>query len=112
MQVPWHGLTEASLLSAIQDVLDTPGYQEAATKLGQLILDQPQHPLDKAVWWLEYLLRHPGNPGMVSPTHKLNWFQYFLLDVLVTIITATFIFVYIIVRLISCCCRRKKSKTD
>jgi hypothetical protein len=31
--------------------------QESMTKLNELILDQPMHPNEKAVWWLEYLLR-------------------------------------------------------
>ncbi len=30
-------------------------------------------PLDRAVWWLEFLIRHPGKNHMRSPVHDLAW---------------------------------------
>jgi UDP-glucoronosyl and UDP-glucosyl transferase len=73
----WGDLTEASLTSAINTVLADPSYmvclkclllnlwiilnfkisKESIAKLNELILDQPMHPNERAVWWLEYLLR-------------------------------------------------------
>ena len=39
-------------------------------------------PLDRAIWWIEHIMRHPFMYEGKSPVHKLYWFQYFLLDVL------------------------------
>merc|ERR1712184_216189 len=86
LQMDWHKMTEDSLLAAITEVLEDPEYQRSVSRLSELIMDQPQHPLERAVWWLEYLLRHPHNPGMRPVTHNLGWPQYFLLDVMATVV--------------------------
>ena len=58
MRVDWATLTEELLQSAIeQQLLNNQTYHEAVKELRDLILDQPLHPLNKTVWWMEYLLR-------------------------------------------------------
>merc|ERR1711974_506370 len=59
LRLEWHGMTEDKLEEALLEVLTNPEYQTSVDRLSNLIMDQPQHPLDRAVWWLEYLLRHP-----------------------------------------------------
>ena len=107
----WHEATEDSLKTAISDVLSNPNYKEAVSKLSDLIMDQPQHPLDRAAWWMEYLLRHPHNPGMRSPAQKLYWFQYFLLDVICVFLVA-FIILFLALRKIVRYCKGNKIKTE
>lgn len=38
-------------------------------ELDELARDQPMEPLEKAVWWIEYVIRHNG-------TKHLNNFQF------------------------------------
>lgn len=40
-------------------------------------------PLETGVYWTEYVLRHKGAPHMASPARDLNWFQYYMYDVVV-----------------------------
>ena len=80
-----------------------PLYQSSVDQLSDLILDQPQHPLDRAVWWLEYLLRHPHNTSMRPHTHNLYWFQYFILDILAGVIMVSSLLIFILYKLVSCC---------
>jgi len=86
VHVNFKTMTEKSLATSINEVLDNTSYKAAIIELSDLVMDQPQHPMDRVVWWMEYLLRHPHNPGMVSPTQDLWWFQYFLLDVIAVIL--------------------------
>lgn len=44
--------------------------------------DQPLKPLDTAVYWVEYVLRHKGAYHLRSAALDLTWYQYLLLDVL------------------------------
>ena len=114
VKVEWHGMTEDALENAIRQVLDDISYQSSMTKLSDLIMDQPLHPLDRSIWWLEYLLRHPHNSDMKPVTHGLYWFQYFLLDVFAAIFLIVIVIVLIFVKIVQYCCNvcRKKPKKD
>ena len=95
-------------------MLLNPLYQSSVDQLSELILDQPQHPLDRAVWWLEYLLRHPHNTSMRPHTHNLYWFQYFLLDIMALLLSVSSLLIFLLYKLISCCRRENvlKQKSD
>lgn len=43
--------------------------------------DKPIKPLDTAMFWLEYVLRHKGAPHLRTAALELPWYQYLLLDV-------------------------------
>ena len=46
--VNWHDLTEESLTEAINIVLVNPELKKTVSDLSDIIMDQPQHPLDQA----------------------------------------------------------------
>jgi glucuronosyltransferase len=46
--------------------------------------DQPETPLQRAIYWTEYVLRYDGAPQMRSASLDLTWYQRNLLDVLTT----------------------------
>ena len=106
-KIQFHQLSEEKLYDAIQKVLNDPSYKAKATDLGSLLVDQIDKPLDRAVWWIEHLIRHPSlATHMKSPVHNLAWYQYYLLDVLAFIGTVLFIIVFIIIKIVKCiCCR-------
>ena len=47
VKVEWHGMTEETLSEAVEEVLSNPLYQSSVDLLSELIMDQPQHPLDR-----------------------------------------------------------------
>ena len=110
--INWKSISEEHLLAAINDVLNDQSYEESVRRLSNLIMDQPQHPLDRAIWWLEYLLRHPHNKNMQSPVHKLYWFQYFLLDVFAVLLFILLTICAIFWKCLQCCCRFQKLKKE
>ena len=50
-------------------------------KMSALSKDEPESPLNRAVWWAEYVLRHNGAKHLRSAALDLAWYQYLLLDV-------------------------------
>lgn len=38
--------------------------------------------IDKAVYWVEYVIRHKGAPHLRTVAVELTWYQYLLLDVI------------------------------
>ena len=112
VHVDWYQMTEEILAEAINKVLDDSSFQTSVTDLSDLIMDQPLHPLDRSIWWLEYLLRHPHNPGMRPVTHDLYWFQYFLIDVLLFFLVMIMVTISIVYKFFRCLCCLRKSKQD
>ena len=53
-------MTTENLFDIIQTVLTDPKYKRRAMEHGSLLLDDITNPLDRAIWWIEYALRHPG----------------------------------------------------
>ena len=111
-KIRFHSLSEENLYQAIQKVLNDPSYKDNAEDLGSLLVDQIDKPLDRAVWWIEHLIRHPSlATHMKSPVHNLTWYQYYLLDVLALLGTVLFLALFIIYKVTIClCCRGGKDK--
>lgn len=62
----------------------------------KILKDQLVPPLEKAMFWIEYVLRHGNCEHLRSAALELSWYQYFLLDVMaVVVITLTGTFVLI-----------------
>lgn len=47
--------------------------------------DRPKTPKEEVVYWTEYTIKHKGAHHLKSAALKLSWYQYLLIDVLVTI---------------------------
>ena len=56
-------------------------YKVAVNRISTLMRDQIEHPLDRAVFSIEYVIRHDGAPQLRSASRKLMNFQRGLLDV-------------------------------
>lgn len=74
-------VTEDTLQMVLKDMLHNDRYQKMAKIASELFRDRPIHPLDEAVFWVEYVLRHSGAKHMQSQALDLNWLQYHSLDV-------------------------------
>ncbi|XP_049793182.1 UDP-glycosyltransferase UGT5-like isoform X11 [Schistocerca nitens] len=81
-------VTEASLQWALDEVLTVPRYREKAQRLSRIFNDRPVKPLDEAVYWTEYVIRHQGAPHLRSAALDLAWYQYLLLDVVAVLVAA------------------------
>uniref|UniRef100_U3KM06 UDP-glucuronosyltransferase n=1 Tax=Oryctolagus cuniculus TaxID=9986 RepID=U3KM06_RABIT len=96
VEVNLHTMTSADLLSALRTVINDPSYKENAMKLSRIHHDQPMKPLDRAVFWVEFVMRHKGAKHLRPAVHDLSWFQAHSLDVigfLLACVAAVIIFV-------------------
>ncbi|XP_063226038.1 UDP-glycosyltransferase UGT5-like [Bacillus rossius redtenbacheri] len=80
-RVEYKTVTADQLLTTIQKVINDPRYKENAQRLSRLMKDRPDSPLERAVFWTEYVIRHRGAPHLRSAAADLPWHQYLLLDV-------------------------------
>lgn len=63
-------------------------YKQKAEELSELFRDRPMSPLETAVYWTEYVIRHKGAPHLRSAAVGMPWYQYYLIDVLLVIFLA------------------------
>ena len=68
-------------------------------KRGSAIMnDRPVPPLESALYWIEYVIRHKGAPHLRSAAQDLAWYQLYLIDVLGFILVVAISVIYV-----TCC---------
>ncbi|RZF33901.1 hypothetical protein LSTR_LSTR009925 [Laodelphax striatellus] len=93
LRLEFDNITETSLNWALNEIITSKSYSETAKKLSTIFRDSPQAPLDRAVYWVEYVLKHKGADHLKCYARHLNWFQYTSLDVIaVGLLIAYFVF--------------------
>ncbi|KAM5271268.1 UDP-glucuronosyltransferase 2B17-like [Ctenodactylus gundi] len=75
-------MSSTDFLNAVKTVIDNPSYKENAMWLSTIHHDQPIKPLDRAVFWIEFVMRHKGAKHLRPLAHNLTWYQYHSLDVI------------------------------
>lgn len=58
-------------------------YKQNVLALSTIVKDQPTSTLEKAVWWVEYCIRHKGMTHLHYHGTNVPLYQYFYLDVMV-----------------------------
>ncbi|XP_068186138.1 UDP-glucuronosyltransferase-like isoform X1 [Antennarius striatus] len=77
-----YDVTTEKLLASLNKITHDQSYKEKMVELSQKHLDRPVEPLDLAVFWTEFVMRHKGAAHLRAAAHELNWVQYHSLDVL------------------------------
>ncbi|XP_074451568.1 UDP-glucuronosyltransferase 1A1-like isoform X4 [Larus michahellis] len=107
-------MTSKDISTALKTVINDKKYKENIKRLSDLHLDRPIHPLDLAVHWVEFVMRHKGAPHLRPAAHDLNWIQYHSLDVIAFLLAVVLLSLFISLKCCLFCCRRcccKKGRT-
>ncbi|KAM3917459.1 UDP-glucuronosyltransferase 1A6-like isoform 4-T4 [Leptodactylus fuscus] len=99
-------MTPEDLSNALDAVINIPSYKENIQRLSALHLDRPIHPLDLAVHWVEFVMRHKGAPHLRPAAHDLNWIQYHSIDVFGFLLVVLVITLFISYKCCAYTCRR------
>ncbi|KAL7730660.1 hypothetical protein ACLKA6_003437 [Drosophila palustris] len=73
-------LSATALQDKILELLSNESYTQAVRLKSKLYKDQKDTPLERAIWWTEYVLRHKGAPHLRSASRDLNFLQLNGLD--------------------------------
>lgn len=88
LKLDLHGLTSDNLFKAVHKVIHDPKYKEEVKRRQFLLKDQKETPLQRAIYWTEYVIRHKGAKHLLSPSRDLNFIQYYSLDTIVLLLGA------------------------
>ncbi|XP_055607049.1 UDP-glucosyltransferase 2-like [Uranotaenia lowii] len=92
-------LTTNDIVQTIRKVLEDPGYRNRMQEKSALFRDQPERPLDRAIWWIEWALRHPNAKSIQSPTMKLGFWRSQSYDVVLFIVVVILAIRYLLKKL-------------
>ncbi|XP_042563195.1 UDP-glucuronosyltransferase 2B1-like [Clupea harengus] len=91
-------INKNTFLQALQEVLHEPSYRENMQRLSRLHRDQPVKPLDRALFWIEFVMRHKGAAHLRTESYKMPWYAYhsvdvvlFLLAVMLCVVMVSFV---------------------
>uniref|UniRef100_A0A667YMF4 UDP-glucuronosyltransferase n=1 Tax=Myripristis murdjan TaxID=586833 RepID=A0A667YMF4_9TELE len=65
-------VTKDIFLEALKEVLYEPSYREKMQTLSRLHRDQPMKPLDRAMFWIEFVMRHKGASYLRTESYKMS----------------------------------------
>ncbi|XP_063921312.1 UDP-glycosyltransferase UGT5-like [Zophobas morio] len=80
--LPYSELTEDKLTQSIQEILNNPKYKDNAKQISENFHERQVSPMETAIYWIEYVIRHKGAPHLRVAALDLPWYQYYLLDVI------------------------------
>lgn len=103
--LPFSKITPDSFSTALEEMLTNKAYFERAKELARTFNDNLVHPMDEAMFWIEYVMRSNGAPHLKSHAVNMSLISYLLLDILIIPFLAIAI-VYVLVKLT---CRSRKS---
>ncbi|XP_073825528.1 UDP-glucosyltransferase 2-like [Musca autumnalis] len=75
VSVDYKTLNATGFLDSIREIMENPKYLQKAQDLSRRYRDQPIDPLEKAIYWTEFVMRHHGAPFLRSPAQYLNFWQ-------------------------------------
>ncbi|XP_034151745.1 UDP glucuronosyltransferase 5 family, polypeptide E1 [Esox lucius] len=80
-----------SLTQALTEILDkSKPYRENMRRMSKLHHDTPVKPMDNAIFWIEFAMRHKGAAHLRTESYKMPWYAYHNVDVLLLLVTVVF----------------------
>nr|XP_033819056.1 UDP-glucuronosyltransferase 2A1-like isoform X2 [Geotrypetes seraphini]XP_033819064.1 UDP-glucuronosyltransferase 2A1-like isoform X2 [Geotrypetes seraphini] len=104
----FHTFEAQDLVDALNTVINNPIYKENAIKISQIHHDQPTKPLDRAVFWIEFVMRHKGAKHLRPAAHHLTWYQYHCLDIIAFLILCFAVFLIVSIKCCTFCFGKQK----
>ncbi|XP_074526939.1 UDP-glucuronosyltransferase 2B33-like [Halichoeres trimaculatus] len=110
-------LNRDNFLEAVRAVLYEPSYRQNMIELSRLHRDQPMKPLDQAMFWIEFVMRHKGADHLKTKSYKMSWIQYHSIDVIALLLflvmmMMALICIFTVKFLLSKVFGRRKRKTE
>lgn len=83
---------------------------ENAKRRAKIMQDRPVAPIDLAVYWVNYVIRHGGAPHLQVAGKKLPYYKYYMLDVFAVIGSVIFAVIYLVLKVVRLVIVGKKTK--
>lgn len=105
-------IEKKELKETILELVENKKYTEKSQLMSRNFRDQPQQPMERALWWIDYVLRNPNVSFLKNKKlKKMNYFVKHSVDVIAFLtfvaVVVTLLFIKVVIFLI----KRKISKS-
>uniref|UniRef100_A0A147A2Y0 UDP-glucuronosyltransferase n=1 Tax=Fundulus heteroclitus TaxID=8078 RepID=A0A147A2Y0_FUNHE len=87
---------EDTFLKAVREVLSEPSYRTNMQRLSRLHRDQPMKPMESALFWIEFVIRHKGAAHLRTESYRLPWYSYYSVDVVLFFLSVVAVITFLI----------------
>lgn len=74
-------ITKDKLNSVVNEMITNRSYAKRAKEASALFRDNPVHPMDESMFWIEYVIRNKGANHLTSAAVNLPWYSNLCWDV-------------------------------
>lgn len=106
--VKFHTLTTTEIKEKLQKILENETYKDNVKKISKQFKDQKEKPIDRAIWWMEWVLRNPDANYLKSPMLQLGLFVGNAYDLIAFVAFVIMLILYFIVKLLLTLCHLKR----
>ena len=84
-------------------------YKEIAKARSKYFHDRVRKPMETAIYWIEYVIRHRGAAHLRVAGIDLPWYQYILLDIVAVLLTGILLTCFVVAFICKkVCCRNSQ----
>ena len=105
LMLDWQSLNTSVFTDAINKVMRDLSFANNMNTAHNQFIDQKETPLERGIWWIEYVIRHKGAQFLKPLSLKLTFYQYHLLDVISLLVLIAIISSIVFIILLKCCCK-------
>lgn len=96
LTLDYDSLSVASLSEALDKIFNDTSYRENAEKLSAVFKDNPIAPIDKAVHYVEHVIRNNGAAHLRTAATKLSFWQIHLIDQFIFVLAIILFALYVL----------------
>uniref|UniRef100_A0A1B6DR56 UDP-glucuronosyltransferase n=1 Tax=Clastoptera arizonana TaxID=38151 RepID=A0A1B6DR56_9HEMI len=110
LKMEFEDITYKTFKRSLKELLNNPMYFKNMKLQSAIFNDQPITPMEKAVYWIEYVLRHQGAPHLKTAALELSWFQYYSIDIFIFLLLIVLLVMWLLLKIIAIFCRLRSKK--
>ncbi|XP_065354382.1 UDP-glycosyltransferase UGT5-like [Calliphora vicina] len=95
--IDFHTLPREEFKSSILKMMNNAKYLNNAKTISNIYHDQPMKPLELAIYWTEYVLRHKGAVHLKNPAQTMNFIQKYSIDTVGVLVAAFILCITIVI---------------
>ncbi|XP_059481176.1 UDP-glucosyltransferase 2-like [Neocloeon triangulifer] len=100
VKMKYSDFTKERFDAAIKEVLNNPRYKSNAARRSEIAKDSLHTPLEEAIFWVEYVIRHKGAKHLRPAGQHLNWIQLHSIDVIAFLLAPVLLILLLIKKIV------------